>query len=119
AGVKLPSMDIVPVHRSDSSGTTFVFTDYLAKVSPEWKTKVGTNTKVSWPVEGLNGQGNPGVAGLVKQTPGAIGYVELIYAVQNNMTFGSVKNAAGNLSKPSLETVTAAAAGGAEHQPAD
>jgi phosphate transport system substrate-binding protein len=118
-GVKFPSMDMVPVHRSDSSGTTFVFTDYLSKVNPEWKSKVGANTKVSWPVEGLNGQGNPGVAGLVKQTPGAIGYVELIYAVQNKMSYGLVKNAAGTFSKASLETVTEAAAGAAKSMPPD
>jgi phosphate transport system substrate-binding protein len=118
-GVKFPAADIIPVHRSDSSGTTFVFTDYLSKVSPEWKSKVGANTKVSWPVEGLNGQLNPGVAGLVKQTPGAIGYVELIYAVQNNMSYGLVKNAAGNFPKASLETVTNAAAGAAKDMPAD
>jgi phosphate transport system substrate-binding protein len=118
-GVKFPSDDIVPVHRSDSSGTTFVFTDYLSKVSPEWKSKVGANSKVSWPAEGLNGQGNPGVAGLVKQTPGAIGYVELIYAVQNKMPFGLVKNSAGTFSKASLETVTEAAAGAAKNMSAD
>src|SRR5262249_798728 len=85
-GVKFPADEIIRIHRSDSSGTTFVFTDYLGKVSPEFKSKVGADTKVSWPVEGLNGAGNPGVAGLVKQTPNSIGYVELIYALQNKMS---------------------------------
>jgi len=118
-GVKFPNVDIVPVHRSDSSCTTFVFTDYLSKVSPEWKSKVGADTKVSWPVEGLNGQLNPGVAGLVKQTPGAVGYVELIYAVQNKMSYGVVKNTAGAFVKASLETVTEAAAGAAKSMPDD
>lgn len=118
-GVKFPDADIIPVHRSDSSGTTFVFTEYLSKISPEWKSKVGADTKVSWPVEGLNGQLNPGVAGLVKQTPGAVGYVELIYAVQNKMSYGVVKNADGNFVKASLETTTEAAAGAAKSMPAD
>ncbi|MGA9041594.1 MAG: phosphate ABC transporter substrate-binding protein PstS, partial [Terriglobales bacterium] len=87
-GVNLPNEDITVVHRSDGSGTSFVFTDYLAKVSPEWKSKVGSNTSVNWPV-GLGGKGNEGVAGLIKQTPFSIGYVELIYAVQNKMEYGS------------------------------
>src|SRR5215469_11465987 len=107
-GVKLPNEEIIPVHRSDASGTTFVFTDYLQKVSPEWKTKVGAEAKVKWPVEGLNGNGNPGVAGLVKQTPNSIGYVELLYALQTKMTYGMVKNAAGNWVKAGLEGVTEA-----------
>jgi phosphate transport system substrate-binding protein len=108
-GVKLPSKDIIVVHRSDGSGTTFVFTDYLSKVSPEWKSKVGSNTSVSWPV-GLGGKGNEGVAGLVRQMDGAIGYVELIYALQNKIQFGPVKNASGNFVKATLETTTNAAA---------
>ena len=109
-GVKLPDTDIVVVHRSDGSGTTFVWTDYLSKVSPEWKSKVGSNTSVKWPV-GLGGKGNEGVAGVLRQQPGAIGYVELIYALQNNIQFGPVKNAAGNFVKASLDSTTAAAAG--------
>lgn len=117
--VNLPGEEIIPVHRSDGSGTTFVFTDYLSKVSPEWKSKVGADTKVAWPVEGLNGSGNPGVAGLVKQTPNSIGYVELIYAIQNKMSYGQVKNASGNFIKASLETVTDAAAAAAKSMPAD
>ncbi|MDE3165637.1 MAG: phosphate ABC transporter substrate-binding protein PstS [Acidobacteriota bacterium] len=118
-GVKLPSEEIIPIHRSDGSGTTFVFTDYLSKVSPEWKSRVGANTKVSWPVEGLNGSGNPGVAGFVKQTPNSIGYVELIYAIQSKLAFGLIKNSAGNWVKASLEGVTEAAAGAAKAMPAD
>src|SRR6266478_1333612 len=107
--VKLPAEDIVVVHRSDGSGTTYVFTDYLSKVSDEWKTKVGKNTAVNWPA-GLGGKGNDGVSGTVKQTPGGIGYVELIYAVQNKMAYGTVKNAAGEFVKASLASTTAAAA---------
>jgi phosphate transport system substrate-binding protein len=118
-GVKLPNDEIIPIHRSDSSGTTFVFVDYLAKVSPEFKSKVGVDTKVSWPVEGLNGNGSAGVAGLVKQTPNSIGYVELIYALQNKMSFGQVKNSAGTWVKPSLESVTEAASAAAKDMPAD
>ena len=117
-GVKLPNEDITVVHRSDGSGTTFVWTDYLSKVSPEWKSKVGANTSVNWPV-GLGGKGNEGVAGLVKQTPYSIGYVELIYAVQNKMGYGSVKNAAGTFVKADFNTVTEAAAGAAKDMPAD
>src|SRR5690242_8743726 len=117
-GVKLPAEDIVVVHRSDGSGTTYIWTDYLSKVSDEWKTKVGTNTSVNWPV-GLGGKGNEGVAGLIKQTPDSIGYVELIYAVQNNIPYGSVKNAAGEFVKPSLAGVSAAAAGAATSMPED
>jgi len=108
-GTKLPDQDIVVVHRSDGSGTTFIFTDYLSKISPEWKTKVGTNTSVNWPT-GLGGKGNEGVSGQIKQTPGAIGYVELIYAIQNKMPDAQVKNAAGQLVEPTLESVTAALA---------
>jgi phosphate transport system substrate-binding protein len=117
-GVKLPGDDIVVVHRSDGSGTTFIWCDFLSKVSPEWKSKVGANTSVSWPT-GLGGAKNDGVAGLVKQTPGAIGYVELIYAQQNSIASGSVQNAAGKFVKASLETVTEAAAGAAAKMPAD
>lgn len=116
--VNLPNDDITVVHRSDGSGTSFVFTDYLAKVDPEWKSKVGANTSVNWPV-GLGGKGNEGVAGLVKQTPGSIGYVELLYAVQNKMTYGVVKNAAGNFVKADIMSVTDAAAGAAKDMPAD
>jgi phosphate transport system substrate-binding protein len=106
-GVKLPDNDVVVVHRSDGSGTSFIFTDYLSKVSPEWKQKVGTNTAVKWPT-GLGAKGNEGVSGQVKQVPGAVGYVELIYALQNKMDFAQIKNAAGKVVKPSLESVTAA-----------
>jgi phosphate transport system substrate-binding protein len=114
----LPNEDITVVHRSDGSGTSFVFTDYLSKVSPEWKSKVGASTSVNWPV-GLGGKGNEGVAGLVKQTPNSIGYVELIYAAQNKMSFGAIKNAAGNFVKADAATVTEAAAGAAKEMPAD
>jgi len=117
-GVKLPNDDITVVHRSDGSGTTFVWTDYLSKVSPEWKSKVGANTSVNWPV-GLGGKGNEGVAGLVKQTPGSLGYVELIYAVQNHMGYGAVKNMAGNFVKADFASVSEAAAGAAKDMPAD
>ena len=112
-GVNLPDKDIEVIHRSDGSGTSFVFTDYLSKISPEWKMKVGANTSVSWPV-GLGGKGNDGVEGLIKQTPGSIGYVELIYAVQNKMSYADVKNAAGKFVTPSFEGVTAAAANSKE-----
>ena len=108
-GVKFPDEDIIVVHRSDGSGTTYIWTDYLSKVSSEWKNKVGKGTAVNWPA-GLGGKGNEGVAGTVKQTEGSIGYVELIYAVQNKMPYGSVQNAAGAFVKASLESVTAAAA---------
>ena len=108
-GVNLPASDIVVVHRSDGSGTTFIWTDYLSKVSPEWKSKVGSSTSVSWPA-GLGAKGNEGVSGLVKQNPNSIGYVELIYAIQNQMGYGKVRNAAGNLIKADLPSVTAAAA---------
>ena len=108
-GVKLPDQDIVVVHRSDGSGTTFIFTDYLSKVSPEWKSKAGNNTSVNWPT-GIGGKGNEGVSGQVKQTPGALGYVELIYAIQNKMPYADVKNSAGEFMKPTIESVTAALA---------
>lgn len=108
-GVKFPDMDVVVVHRTDGSGTTYIWVDYLCKVSTEWKSKVGKGTSVNWPV-GLGGKGNEGVAGTVKQTPGSIGYVELIYAVSNNMPYGSVQNAAGEFVKASLDSVTTAAA---------
>src|SRR5689334_10775210 len=108
-GVKFPDEDIVIVHRSDGSGTTYIWTDYLSKVSSEWKDKVGKGTSVNWPV-GLGGKGNEGVAGTVKQTEGSLGYVELIYAVSNKMPYGSVQNPAGSFVKASLDSVTAAAA---------
>ena len=108
-GVKLPPNDIEVAHRSDGSGTTFVFTDYLSKVSPAWKMKVGANTSVSWPV-GLGGKGNEGVSGLIKQTPNSIGYVELIYAVKEKMPYADVQNASGKFVKASVASITAAAA---------
>lgn len=107
---KLPAMDIAVVHRSDGSGTTFIFTDYLSNVSPEWKSKVGRGTSVKWPV-GIGGKGNEGVAGQVKQTPGGIGYVELAYAEQNNIPYAMLKNQAGKFLYPTLAGTTAAAAG--------
>jgi phosphate transport system substrate-binding protein len=106
-GVKLPDQEIIVVHRSDGSGTTYIWTDYLSKVSPEWKQKVGTNTSVNWPT-GIGGKGNEGVAGQIKQTSGALGYVELIYAVQNKMPYADVKNADGEFVKASLASITAA-----------
>jgi len=109
-GVKLPDIDLIVVHRSDGSGTTYVFTDYLNKFSREWKDKVGYATSVNWPV-GLGGKGNEGVTQQVKQVEGAVGYVELIYALSNDLPYGQIKNASGNFITPSLETVTAAAAG--------
>ncbi len=109
-GVKLPDQDIVVVHRSDGSGTSFIWTDYLSKVSPEWASRVGKGTSVNWPV-GLGGKGNEGVTATVKQTPGAIGYVELGYAMINRLPAGAVRNKAGKFITPSLESVTAAAAG--------
>jgi phosphate transport system substrate-binding protein len=109
AGVSLPDQEIVVVHRSDGSGTTFIFTDYLSKVSADWKAKAGNNTSVNWPT-GLGGKGNEGVSGQVKQTPGAIGYVELIYATQNKMPYADLKNAEGAFVKATLESVTAAMA---------
>ena len=116
--ISLPANDIIVVHRSDGSGTTYIWTDYLSKVSDEWKSKVGKGTSVNWPV-GLGGKGNEGVAGLVKQTPNSFGYVELIYAIQNNMPYGRVKNSSGTFIKPDLAGVTAAAAGAAKEMPDD
>jgi phosphate transport system substrate-binding protein len=116
-GVNFPDKEIIVVHRSDGSGTTFIWTDYLSKISPEWKGQVGSDTSVKWPV-GLGQKGNEGVAGSLRQMSGAIGYVELIYAVQNNIPYGSVRNAAGVFVKASLEGVTAAAAS-APKMPAD
>lgn len=117
-GVNLPNADIVVVHRSDGSGTTYIFTDFLSKVSDDWKNKVGKGTSVNWPV-GLGGKGNEGVSGLVKQTPNAIGYIELIYALQNNISFGKVQNAAGKFLKADLAGVTAAAASAVKNMPDD
>jgi phosphate transport system substrate-binding protein len=116
-GVNLPDKPIVVVYRSDGSGTTFVWTDYLSKVSPEWKSTVGSNTSVKWPV-GIGGKGNEGVSGLVRQMDGALGYVELIYALQNKISFGIVENAAGNFVKASLESTTLAASS-AKFKPSD
>ena len=116
-GVKLPDQPIIVIYRSDGSGTTFIFTDYLSKVSKDWASTVGKGTSVKWP-NGLGGKGNEGVAGQVRQLGGSIGYVELIYAVENKITYGSVKNAAGNFVKASLEGVTEAAAS-APAMPAD
>ena len=118
AGVNLPAADIVVVHRADGSGTSYIWTDFLSKVSADWKGKVGTGTSVQWPV-GLGGKGNEGVSGLVKQTPNAVGYVELIYAVQNNISYGKVQNASGKFVKADLAGVTAAAAAAAKEMPAD
>ncbi|HEX5042672.1 MAG TPA: phosphate ABC transporter substrate-binding protein PstS [Candidatus Polarisedimenticolaceae bacterium] len=117
-GVNLPGSEITVVHRSDGSGTTYIWADYLSKVSNDWKTKVGVATSVNWPA-GVGGKGNEGVAGLVRQTPGSIGYVELIYALQNKIDFGSVKNADGNFVRASLESVTAAAAATEGKMPPD
>ena len=116
-GVNFPDKDIIVVHRSDGSGTTFIWTDYLSKVSPDWKAQVGADTSVKWPV-GMGQKGNEGVSGLIKQMAGSIGYVELIYAVQNKIPFGSVRNSSGNFVTASLESVTAAAAS-APKMPAD
>jgi phosphate transport system substrate-binding protein len=117
-GVKLPGDDIVVVHRSDGSGTTYIWTDYLSKVSSEWQQKVGKGTSVNWPV-GLGGKGNEGVSALVQQTPGALGYVELIYAIQNKMPYGKVKNSSGAFIKADLASVSAAAAATAKTMPDD
>ena len=116
-GVKFPDQSIIVIYRSDGSGTTFIFTDYLSKISKDWATTVGKGTSVKWP-GGLGGKGNEGVAGQVRQLQGSIGYVELIYAVQNKITYGFVKNAAGNFVRASLEGVTEAAAS-APAMPAD
>lgn len=115
--LKFPNQEIIVVHRSDGSGTTFIWTDYLSKVSPEWKSRVGSDTSVKWPL-GMGGKGNEGVAGYIRQLPGSIGYVELIYAEQNKIAYGSVQNSAGVFLKASLEGVTAAAAS-APKMPAD
>src|SRR5438552_1005714 len=117
-GVSLPNLDIAVVHRADGSGTNFIFCDFLSKVSPEFKQKVGASSSVSWPA-GVGGKGNEGVSGLVKQTPGAIGYIELIYALQNNIPFGDVQNAAGQFVRASLDSVTGAAASAASNMPED
>lgn len=116
--VKLPAADIVVTHRDDGSGTTYVWTDYLSKVSEEWKGKVGKGTSVNWPV-GLGGKGNEGVSGLLKQTPNSIGYLELIYAVQNHLYYGRVQNSSGSFIKAELSSVTAAAAEASKSMPDD
>ncbi|MCM2278939.1 MAG: phosphate ABC transporter substrate-binding protein PstS [Oligoflexia bacterium] len=118
SALKLPADPILVVHRSDGSGTTGIFTDYLAKVSPEWKTRVGSGPAVSWPA-GLGGKGNEGVTGLVKQTPGSIGYVELIYAESNALPYASLKNRSGQFVAPGTRSVSAAAAGSLKKIPAD
>ena len=117
-GVTLPDDPIVTAHRSDGSGTSYIFSDYLSKVSPAWQTKVGKGTSLKWPV-GLGGKGNEGVTGVVQQTPGSIGYVELIYALQNKITYGDVQNAAGEFVKASVQSVTAAAVEAAKQMPPD
>lgn len=117
-GVKLPDVAVLVAHRSDGSGTTYCWTDYLSKISPEWAKKVGKNTSVEWPV-GVGGKTNDGVAGVVKQQEGAIGYVELIYAIKNHMTYGKVKNQSGKFIQADLGSVTAAAAGVANNMPDD
>ena len=117
-GVKLPASDIVVIHRSDGSGTTYAWTDYLAKVSSEWQSKVGKGTSVNWPV-GLGAKGNEGVSGLVQQTAGSVGYVELIYAIQNKIAYGTVRNSSGTFVNASLASVTAAAAAAAANMPND
>ncbi|MHB8905812.1 MAG: phosphate ABC transporter substrate-binding protein PstS [Melioribacteraceae bacterium] len=116
--LNLPNVSIVVAHRSDGSGTSFIFTDYLSKVSKEWETKVGKGTSVNWPV-GLGGKGNDGVAGLVKQTGGSVGYVELAYAVQNKISYANMKNKAGKFVEASFESVSAAAEGAAKNMPSD
>jgi len=117
-GVTLPGSDITVVHRSEGSGTTYIWVDYLSKISPEFKSKVGVNTSVNWPT-GVGGKGNESVSGLVSQTPGSIGYVELIYALQNKISYGSVQNMAGEFSSATVASVTAAAAAAAAQMPAD
>ena len=116
-GIKFPNQSIIIVHRSDGSGTTYIWTDYLSKVSPEWQSSVGKGTSVKWPV-GLGGKGNEGVAGQIRQLPGALGYIELIYALQNNISFGCVQNSAGTFLRASLAGVTEAAAS-VKSMPAD
>ncbi len=117
-GKNLPNKTIIVAHRSDGSGTTFIFTDYLTKVSEAWSSKVGRGTSVRWPV-GLGGKGNEGVSGLVKQTPGSVGYVELAYAVKNGLSYAWIQNNAGEFVEPTLESVTAAAAGASNNMPDD
>ena len=117
-GAKLPASDITVVHRSEGSGTTFIFVDFLGKVSPEWQSKVGVKASVNWPA-GVGGKGNEGVAGLIKQTPGSIGYVELIYALQNTISYGAVQNQAGEFITADVNSVTAAAAGALANMPKD
>ena len=117
-GVNLPNTDVTVVHRADGSGTTYIWADYLAKVSPEWKAKVGVGTSPNWPV-GVGGKGNEGVAGLVTQTPGSIGYVELIFALQNKISYGQVQNMDGEFVNASVESVTLAAAAAAAKMPPD
>jgi phosphate transport system substrate-binding protein len=117
-GVNLPANDIVVVHRSEGSGTTYIWTDYLSKISEEWKNKVGKGASVNWPV-GLGGKGNEGVTGVIKQTPNSFGYVELIYAIQNKLPYGRVRNSSGAFIKADLASVTAAAAGAAKNMPDD
>jgi phosphate transport system substrate-binding protein len=117
-GVSLPSSDIIVTHRAEASGTTYIWVDFLSKVSPEFKTKVGVNAAVNWPT-GVGGRGNEGVSGIVQQTPGSIGYVELIYALQNKIAYGSVQNMAGDTVKASVQSVTAAASEAARQMPAD
>jgi phosphate transport system substrate-binding protein len=116
--VNLPAKQILPIYRSEGSGTTFIFTDYLSKVSPEWGSKVGKNAAVKWPT-GIGQKGSEGVSGMVRQTPGAFGYVELVYALQNKIEYGAVKNAAGKFLLGSPEGATAAAAASAKTMPAD
>lgn len=117
-GVKLPNTGIVVIHRSDGSGTTYCWVDYLSKVSPEWKSKVGVGTSVKWPV-GLGGKGNEGVSGLIRRIPNSIGYIELIYSIQNKIMYGQVENSSGKFIKADLNTVTAAAAEANKTMPAD
>jgi phosphate transport system substrate-binding protein len=117
-GVKLPGDNIIVIHRSDGSGTTYCWVDYLSKVSPEWKSKIGVGTSVNWPV-GLGGKGNEGVSGLIRRLPNSIGYIELIYSIQNHILYGEVQNSSGNFVKADLNTVTAAAAGATKTMPAD
>jgi phosphate transport system substrate-binding protein len=117
-GVSLPDKAILPVYRSDGSGTTFIFTDFLAKVSPDWNSKVGRGASIKWPT-GIGQKGNEGIAGMVRQAPNSIGYVELIYAIQNKMEFGAVRNSAGKFVQASTAGVTAAAAGAAKNMPPD
>lgn len=117
-GVNLPNLDITVVHRSEGSGTNFIFCDFLSKVSPEFKQKVGASTSVNWPA-GVGAKGNEGVTGMARQIPGAIGYIELVYALQNDIPFASMQNPAGEFVRASLESVTAAAAGAAANMPVD